>query len=40
MPTYAVSTPFYTRAVLAGFGVATLVGLVWAFFPFSTSGPR
>jgi|SRR5690242_4141900 len=33
VPTYAVSTPYYIRAIAAGAGVATAVGLVWAVFP-------
>jgi len=33
LPTYAVSSDYYTRAALSGFGLATVVGIVWAFLP-------
>ncbi|HMA37139.1 MAG TPA: hypothetical protein VKY74_21975 [Chloroflexia bacterium] len=33
LPTYAVSRNYYTRAVLAGLGLATGVGLLWALLP-------
>ncbi len=33
LPTYAVSSTYYTRAALFGFGVATAIGLLWAILP-------
>jgi hypothetical protein len=33
LPTYAVSSDYYTRAALSGFGLATVVGIVWALLP-------
>ncbi len=33
LPTYAVSSTYYTRAALFGFGVATAIGIVWAILP-------
>jgi hypothetical protein len=33
LPTYAVSSTYYARSALVGFGVATLIGLIWAALP-------
>jgi len=33
LPTYAISSTYYTRAAFAGFALASVVGLLWALLP-------
>jgi|GEM_PF-1665599 len=33
LPTYAISSAYYRRAALFGFGVATAIGILWAILP-------